>query len=204
MESIGHILKAARERRQMSVSDVAAATKMKIAFVEAIEADNFGALVAPVYARGFIKLYAESVGVDPLYLLKQINISPARPQPPAAARTVPAPPKAVRAHPGKPQPEQPAPRPARRWPTPDWTFITRMRWPRFKKPDWAFRQIQLPLVVWRQIFILTGLALLIVAAVLAWEWSNRGMPAMTDACRWAADPPAPYLSMEARPASSGR
>jgi len=59
-------------------------------------------------------------------------------------------------------------------------------------------------MVWRRIFIVAGVALLIVAASLAWEWSSRGMPTMTDACRWLAEPPAPYLTMEARPASPCR
>lgn len=239
MESIGQILKTARERRQMSVSDVAAVTKMKITFVEAIEADNLSVFVAPVYARGFIKLYAESVCVDHLYLLKQINLSEARAQPPLAVHKVLAPPKAARAHAEMINPEsesesagirpkegaaqstaalhaeaparapisrpplsRPAPLPAGRWPTPDWTFITRARWPWFKKRNFAFLQIKLPLVVWRQVFMLAGLALLIIAAALAWEWSNRVMPSMTDACRWAADPPAPYLTMEIRAAPS--
>jgi len=89
MESIGQILKAARERRQISVSDVIVATKMTSTFVKAIEADDFDALVAPVYARGFIKLYAGCVGLDPMPLLKQFDVSsravPALAPPPSKA-----------------------------------------------------------------------------------------------------------------------
>ena len=75
MESIGQILKAARERRQISIADVVMATKMTSTFVKAIEANNFDVLVAPVYARGFIKLYAECVGLDPMPLQKQFDVS---------------------------------------------------------------------------------------------------------------------------------
>ena len=59
---------------------------------------------------------------------------------------------------------------------------------------------RLPLraIIWRRIFILALAGLLIIAAGLAWEWSLRGLPSDTDACRWLAEPPAPYLAVEAR------
>ena len=90
MESIGQILKAARERRQISISDVVVATKMTSTFVKAIEADDFDALVAPVYARGFIKLYAACVGLDPMPLQKQFDVS-SRAGPALAPPSSPAP-----------------------------------------------------------------------------------------------------------------
>jgi len=236
MESIGQILKAARERRQMTISDVVAATKMTSTFVHAIEADNFGTLVAPIYARGFIKLYAECVRMDPAPLLKQFGAAgqamPAQPRSHPPARTLqalskaplmkaqvdhaskPKPPRLQQSGPlphhgatGKPAPISKPPLswptflPTRRWPAVNWTFISRIQWPRFKLPSRMFPYFPLPVVVWRRIFIITGVALLIIAASLAWEWSRRGMPSMTDACRWLAEPPAPYLAAEARPAS---
>lgn len=251
MESIGQILKAARERRQVSVSDVVAATKMTSTFVCAIEADNFGALIAPIYARGFIKLYAECVGLDPVPLLKQFGADgravSARPSPPLPVRTAQAsskapPMKVPVAHAGKlklPRLQQsgPLPRngatgkptpiskppfswsaslPAGRWPVLNWTFISRVRWPRFKLPSGpacnamrstagrVFQYLLLPAIVWRRIFVVTGVVLLIIAASLAWEWSSQGMPSMTDACRWLAEPPAPYLTVETRTPTPGR
>ena len=234
MESIGQILKAARERRQMAVSDVIAATKMTSAFVKAIEADNFGALVAPVYARGFIKLYAECVGLDPMPLLRQFGelarAVPVPPQSPLPVRTAQAsskapPIKAPVIHAGKLKPPRlpqsgPLPRHgatgnpaplswsasllAGRLSAMDWTFISRVRWLRFKIPQAMFPRIQLPRMVWRQFFLLAGVALLIIAAGLAWEWSNRSMPTMPDACRWLAEPPAPYLTMEVHTPMPGR
>ena len=214
MESIGQMLKAARERRQISIADVVAATKMTSTFVKAIEADDFGALVAPIYARGFIKLYAECVGLDPTPLLKQFGAdgraAPALSPPPSKAPPI----KASVAHAGKLKPK-PTPiskpplswlasLPAGRLSALNWTFISRVRWPRFKLPSRVLQYLPLPVMVWRQIFIVAGVALLIVAASLAWEWSSRGMPTMTDACRWLAEPPAPYLTMEARPTSPCR
>lgn len=69
MESVGKRLKAARENRGMSVSDVAKETLMQPYMVSAIENDDFSVASAPLYARGFIKLYAECAGIDPAPLL---------------------------------------------------------------------------------------------------------------------------------------
>jgi len=232
MESIGQKLKAARERRQISIADVVAATKMTGTYVKAIEADNFGMLVAPIYARGFIKLYAECVGLDPAPLLKQFGAggraAPAFAAPPSPARMVQNSSKAPVAQAGKfkpprlqqsdPLPRHGAPgmsapisKPLFSWlaslsagllSAPNWAFISRVRWARFKLPDRIGRYFPLPVMVWRRIFILAGVALLIIAVVLAWEVSRRGMPSMTNACRWLEEPPAPYLTMKAGAAPS--
>lgn len=70
MESVGKRLKAAREKRQMSVSDVASEINARAQIIEAIEKDDFSSMVAPVYAKGFIKLYAECVELDHVPLIK--------------------------------------------------------------------------------------------------------------------------------------
>jgi len=62
----------------------------------------------------------------------------------------------------------------------------------------VFQYFSLPVIVWRRIFSVALVVLLIIAASLAWEWSHRGLPSTTDACRWLAEPPAPYLTIEAR------
>jgi len=286
MESIGQILKAARERRQISIADVVVATKMTSTFVKAIEADDFDALVAPVYARGFIKLYAECIGLDPMPLQKQFDVSnraapalasPPSKTPPRKASVAYAgklkPPRLQQSGPlprhgatGKPEQEKAgerspacnamrsiagrktvspaalatatplrvgAPTPIPNLPTSPaagkwslaaesgdvmpswlasllagrWSALNRMfsrEWPRFNLPGRVFQYFSLPVIVWRRIFIVALVVLLVIAASLAWEWSSQGMPSMTDACRWLAEPPAPYLTMETRPASPGR
>lgn len=241
MESIGQILKAARERRQISIADLVAATKMTSAFVKAIEADDFPALVAPVYARGFIKLYAGCVGLDPMPLLKQFDAArravPALAPPPSKqeksgsrspacnpsadgrspdspevgagrkavskAAVVPAAPLGVEAHTLIPRLSFAwvASMLVERWSALNRLFSARIRWPRFKLPGRLRQRLPLPAIVWRRIVVVALVGLLVIAASLAWEWSNRGLPATTDACRWLAEPPAPYLSVEARPAS---
>ncbi len=65
MSSLGATLAAAREARGATASEVAAATNIKVQHIEAIERDDFAPFAAPAYARGFIRIYADHVGVDP-------------------------------------------------------------------------------------------------------------------------------------------
>ena len=48
-----------------SVAQVAVTTHLKPTIVEALEADNYRALIAPTYAKGFYRLYCEYLGLDP-------------------------------------------------------------------------------------------------------------------------------------------
>ncbi|MBI2441708.1 MAG: helix-turn-helix domain-containing protein [Lentisphaerae bacterium] len=284
MESIGQQLKAARERRQMTIADISAATKMLPSVVAALEADNFGALVAPIYARGFIKLYAECVGLDSFALLQQPSLAEAlrpgkfgaagarMPPPRPAAAQAPSAPSAVAAQeespavvllpaPISPEQAQPGeaavaaagkPKPAptaandrarrpssgfsgplsvvrrlasvfmslllvKRWPaciqmtksgsitgrlSRAWTFVARLEWPRFRLPADGLRRIQFSAQTLQRFLIVALVALLIIAAGVVWTWGSRRVPRLTDEYRWVAEPPEPYLDMEARPVPS--
>src|SRR5689334_8313990 len=59
---IGARLRAGREKLGLTVLQVAERIHTDAKIVEAIEADNYAALGAPVYARGHIRHYAELVG----------------------------------------------------------------------------------------------------------------------------------------------
>ncbi len=89
METIGQIFRAAREKKQVTPSQAAAATRMKVQHVEALERNDFSKMAAPTYARGFIKLYAEYLGLDPAPLLQQYAdyYAPGK-RPPADMETV--------------------------------------------------------------------------------------------------------------------
>lgn len=67
--SIGRTLREARLSRKLTTSQIATATRMKVQMVEAIERDDFTLVTAPVYGKGFIRLYAENVGIDPRPLI---------------------------------------------------------------------------------------------------------------------------------------
>lgn len=69
--ALGNILKEARMRKNLTASEVAADTRMKIQLVHAIEKEDFAAFPATIYGKGFIKLFAELVDVDPIPLLEE-------------------------------------------------------------------------------------------------------------------------------------
>jgi len=86
MASLGQILKEAREKKHVTASQAAAATRMKIQIVEALERDDFSRIAAPMYARGFIKLYAEYLGLDPAPLIREyVELHAPTVRPPLAA-----------------------------------------------------------------------------------------------------------------------
>ena len=64
MESIGENLREARHNRKASLEDASRATKIKIEILEQLESDEFDRLAAPTYTKGFLKLYAEYLGLD--------------------------------------------------------------------------------------------------------------------------------------------
>lgn len=60
----GERLKAAREAAGIHLSEVAARTRIPQRHLEAIEADDFGALPSTTYSVGFARAYARVVGAD--------------------------------------------------------------------------------------------------------------------------------------------
>lgn len=64
MNDFGNTLRQFRERAGMSTADVAAKTHMIIQQVEDLEHENFNRIAAPIYGRGFVKLYCNAVGID--------------------------------------------------------------------------------------------------------------------------------------------
>ncbi|WP_406254443.1 helix-turn-helix domain-containing protein [Streptomyces chartreusis] len=84
--SIGRALRQARLDAGLTVDDVTNATRVRIAIVQAIEADNFAPCGGDVYARGHIRTLAKAVHLDPAPLLAQYDDSRGgRPAPTPAA-----------------------------------------------------------------------------------------------------------------------
>ncbi len=71
METLGQQLGTARERKKKSPSEAAKATRIKVQHIEAMERDDFSGIAAPAYAKGFIKIYAEYLGIDPEPLIEE-------------------------------------------------------------------------------------------------------------------------------------
>jgi cytoskeletal protein RodZ len=64
MESIGENLREARHNKKVSLEDASRATRIKIEILEQLESDEFDRLAAPAYTKGFLRLYAEYLGLD--------------------------------------------------------------------------------------------------------------------------------------------
>lgn len=69
---IGEALRSTRERRGLSIAEVAQDTRISPRFLEALEAEQFDELPAPVYVRGFIRSYASYLKIESQPLLDQL------------------------------------------------------------------------------------------------------------------------------------
>ncbi|MEU9670090.1 RodZ domain-containing protein [Streptomyces bobili] len=84
--SIGRALQQARIAAGLTVDDVSTATRVRIAIVHAIEADDFAPCGGDVYARGHIRTLARAVHLDPAQLMEQYDAAHGgRPAPTPAA-----------------------------------------------------------------------------------------------------------------------
>ena len=61
---IGVILKEVRSRRGLTLDDVEQATKIRRRYLEGLENDDYSVLPDAVYARGFLKTYANYLDLD--------------------------------------------------------------------------------------------------------------------------------------------
>jgi cytoskeleton protein RodZ len=69
---IGEALRSTRERKGLSIDQVAQETRISPRFLEALEAEQFNELPAPVYVRGFLRSYANFLQLEPQPLLDQL------------------------------------------------------------------------------------------------------------------------------------
>lgn len=84
--SVGRALQQARIAAGLTVDDVTTATRVRIAIVRAIEADDFEPCGGDVYARGHIRSLARAVQLDPAPLIAQYEAEHGgRPAPTPAA-----------------------------------------------------------------------------------------------------------------------
>ncbi|MEU1465391.1 RodZ domain-containing protein [Streptomyces sp. NPDC005727] len=84
--SVGRALRQARIAAGLTVDDVSSATRVRIAIVHAIEADDFAPCGGDVYARGHIRTLARAVRLDPAPLIAQYDAEHGgRPAPTPAA-----------------------------------------------------------------------------------------------------------------------
>lgn len=64
-DDIGAVLRGARERRGVSLDQLAHVTKIRASILRDIERNQRGALPTTIFLRGFVRAYAREVGLDP-------------------------------------------------------------------------------------------------------------------------------------------
>lgn len=62
---LGTRLRQARERRGISLRQIATSTKISVSVLEALERNDFSKLPGGIFGRAFVRSYAQEVGVDP-------------------------------------------------------------------------------------------------------------------------------------------
>jgi len=95
-ETIGQRLKQIRLSRQLSIEKAAEATRVRVVYLQALEEDNYSAMSSAAQGRGFLRLYADFLGLDlesAMTDLRQggtVDAPPEAPAPVAAPQTPPA------------------------------------------------------------------------------------------------------------------
>ena len=64
MGPFGERLKQERERRKMTLDDVALATKIGTRMLNALEEEKFERLPGGIFNKGFVRAYARHLGLD--------------------------------------------------------------------------------------------------------------------------------------------
>ena len=60
----GKSLREAREAKGYTIAQIAESTHVMASVIEGLEKEDFSRIAAPIYGRGFVKLYCEAVGLD--------------------------------------------------------------------------------------------------------------------------------------------
>jgi transcriptional regulator with XRE-family HTH domain len=72
-ETVGQYLRQEREKRNISLETVAKVTRITRENLEALEKDDFQKISAPVFVRGFLRNYANYLGLDPKDLVDRYD-----------------------------------------------------------------------------------------------------------------------------------
>lgn len=170
---------------------MAKAIRTKPRCVEAIERDEFHKLIAPVYAKGFIKLYAVCVELDPAPLTRQFAQM-------EFITEVTSPPA------GKIPRREPAPKKeaARKRMTlliaglVD--SIRKLKLPGLSLPEIPrLKQFNVPAKAWITLIAVAAALVMTIPLLSRIISAQENKIRLSPECRWLADPPEPYLDVPA-------
>lgn len=71
--SLGEFLRQEREKKGMTIEQVASATKINVRLLHALEEDEYKELPAKPFIRGFVTSYSRFVGLDPREVITQFT-----------------------------------------------------------------------------------------------------------------------------------
>jgi len=71
MADFGSKLREARERRGISLRQIADSTKIAASALEALERNDVSKLPGGIFSRAFVRSYATAVGLDPELMVKE-------------------------------------------------------------------------------------------------------------------------------------
>ncbi len=86
MWTLGETLRQARLDKGVSLADAARDTRIRRAYLEALESEDGASLPAAVYTRGFLRTYAEYLGLNPQAMVDLFQ-PPARREPAPSLRS---------------------------------------------------------------------------------------------------------------------
>jgi cytoskeleton protein RodZ len=95
MFEIGASLREARVRQDLDFPELEERTKIRPKYLRALETEQFEILPAPTYVRGFLRSYAEALGLDGQPFVDEYNsrFAVGEDEAPLRARRVPTPPR---------------------------------------------------------------------------------------------------------------
>src|SRR5262249_62344059 len=88
--TFGPRLRQERERRQISLTSIAANTKISQSLLEGLERDDVSRWPTGIFRRSFVRSYAEAIGLDPDEIMKEFSErfpDPSEPNPPSTTDT---------------------------------------------------------------------------------------------------------------------
>lgn len=199
-DTVGQLLRAMRETKGQTLEDVERVTRIRVKHLAALEADHFAALPSAAHARGFLKNYAQHLGLDSAALVAAYeaqvhkrSLLSLRPAAPRSAPIVQAP-----SRPKPPPPRAAKPAQAARGPgmarTPQ---VKLRRRPRFFSADVLFAVVvtvlMVALLVWGGNQLATTLAAAATPTVSVLSGLNTPDPAAATAAALATatERPAP-------------
>jgi cytoskeletal protein RodZ len=68
---VGTTLRTARERRELTLAQLATRTRIPVGILQSIETNAFDRVPRGIFARGFLRSYAAEVGLDPSQIVSQ-------------------------------------------------------------------------------------------------------------------------------------